>query len=163
MTIIDVDINKIIPYPNNARKNDKTVKGLVESIKEFGFWQPLVLDKDNVVVCGHARLKAAKQLKMKSLPCVYVNDLTEKQIEVFRLADNKTAEISMWDNDLLCEELTKVGTIEMGRFGFEDAMANMEMTIEDANCAIIIDCDNEAERDTLCKSLIEQGYQCEVL
>lgn len=119
MNIIDVDINKLIPYANNPRKNDGAVDPVANSIREFGFKVPLVIDKENNVVCGHTRLKAAKKLSMKTVPCIIADDLTEEQITAFRLADNKVGELAEWDFDLLGDELDSIFDIDMSDFGFE--------------------------------------------
>lgn len=91
----------------------------MESIKQFGFKVPLVIDKDNVVVCGHTRLRAAKRLKLTEVPCIRADDLTEEQIKAFQLADNKTAEFATWDLELLNGELLEIKDIDMGDFGFD--------------------------------------------
>ncbi|MCQ2308188.1 MAG: DNA modification methylase [Bacteroidales bacterium] len=88
-------------------------------MKEFGFKVPIVIDRDNVIVCGHTRFKAAMQLGLESVPCLIADDLTEEQIKAFRLADNKTGEIAEWDFDLLISELEDLD-IDMGAFGFEE-------------------------------------------
>lgn len=119
MNLIDVDINKLIPYANNPRKNDGAVDSVANSIREFGFKVPLVIDKENNVVCGHTRLKAAKKLGLKTVPCVIADDLTEEQIKAFRLADNKVGELAEWDFDLLGEELDGIFDIDMSEFGFD--------------------------------------------
>lgn len=119
MKIIDMPIGNVIPYKNNPRRNDAAVKPVMESLKEFGWKQPIVIDKDNVIVCGHTRLRAAKRLKMKTVPCVMADDLTPEQIKAFRLADNKTAEFASWDMDMLNSELLDIKGIDMGDFGFD--------------------------------------------
>lgn len=86
MQIVDKNIKDIIPYDKNPRKNDGAVEAVANSIKEFGFKVPIVIDSENNVVCGHTRLKAAKKLKMDSVPCVIADDLTKKQVRAFRLA-----------------------------------------------------------------------------
>ena len=120
MEIKQVPITKIIPYEKNAKLHPpEQVEWIANSIREFGFKQPLVLDKDNVIVIGHGRLLAAKKLGMKTVPCVYADDLNEEQIKALRLADNKTNE-SLWDFDLLTSELDEIALIDMSDFGFED-------------------------------------------
>lgn len=89
MEIINVNIKDIIPYDTNPRSNDKAVKFVKKSIKEFGFKVPLVIDKNNVIVTGHTRYKSALELDFDSLPCVIADDLSESQIDAFRIADNK--------------------------------------------------------------------------
>lgn len=110
-------IDKIKPYENNPRKNDEAVKYVAESIKQFGFKNPVILDKNNVIVAGHTRLKAAEELDIKEVPCIYADDLSEEQVKAFRLADNKVAEIAAWDFGKLEEELADID-IDMSEFGF---------------------------------------------
>ena len=119
MNLIDIDINKLIPYANNPRKNDGAVDPVANSIREFGFKVPIVIDKENNVVCGHTRLKAAKKLGLKTVPCVIADDLNDEQIKAFRLADNKVGELAEWDFDLLSDELDGIFDIDMSDFGFE--------------------------------------------
>ena len=111
--------SELVPYESNPRKNDPAVKPVAESIKKFGFRQPIVIDKNNVVVCGHTRLKAAKRLRLGKVPCVRADDLTDEEIRAYRLADNKTAELATWDVDLLNAELNLIDEIDMATFGFE--------------------------------------------
>lgn len=117
MNIINIELKKIKQYEKNPRKNDEAVGPVTESIKEFGFKCPIILDKDNVIVAGHTRYKAAKRLKLKEIPCIVADDLTEEQIKAFRLADNKVGEIAEWDFDLLNMELESI-SFDMSSFGF---------------------------------------------
>jgi len=99
-----LNINELIPYQKNPRYNENAVDCVASSIEEFGFKIPIVIDKDKNVVCGHTRLKAAHKLGIKSVPCIIADDLTEKQISAFRIADNKASDFSIWDNKLLLDE-----------------------------------------------------------
>lgn len=119
MEVIDKRIEDIIPYENNPRKNDDAVDAVANSIKQFGFKVPIVIDQNNVIVCGHTRYKASKKLGLKTVPCVIADDLTEDQIKAFRLADNKTNELAEWDVDMLMQELSEI-SIDMSEFGFID-------------------------------------------
>lgn len=119
MQIIEKNIKELIPYEKNPRKNDKSVDKVAQSIDQFGFRVPVVIDKDNVIVCGHTRYKAAKKLKLASIPCVVADDLTDEQIKAYRLADNKVSEDSEWDMDLLHGELADIIDIDMTDFGFQ--------------------------------------------
>ena len=121
MRIIELSIDDIKPYEKNPRKNDKSVEKVANSIEEFGFKVPIVIDKDNVIVCGHTRYKALQKLGATSVPCVIADDLTEEQIKAYRLADNKVGEDSLWDISLLEEELEEILEIDMKDFGFEIA------------------------------------------
>lgn len=112
-------LSEITPYEKNPRKNDEAVKYVAESIKQFGFKVPIVIDKDGIIVAGHTRYKAAKKLKMDEVPCIVADDLTDEQIKAFRLADNKVAEKAEWDFDLLDIELDGILDIDMESLGFE--------------------------------------------
>lgn len=132
MDIINIALKDLKPYENNPRKNDDAVKYVAESIKEFGFKVPIVIDKNNVIVAGHTRYKAAKKLKMSEVPCIIADDLTEEQIKAFRLADNKVAEKAEWDFDLLNTELDDIIDLDMELFGFEEALQDDdEEAVED--------------------------------
>ena len=114
-----VDINNIKPYKKNPRKNDEAIPYVMESIKQFGFKNPVILDKDNIIVAGHTRIESAKRLGITEIPCIYADDLTDEQIKAFRLADNKVGEIAEWDIDLLDTELDDILNIDMSDFGFD--------------------------------------------
>lgn len=132
MDIINIALKDLKPYENNPRKNDDAVKYVAESIEEFGFKVPIVIDKNNVIVAGHTRYKAAKKLKMSEVPCIIADDLTDEQIKAFRLADNKVAEKAEWDFDLLNAELDDIIDLDMELFGFEDALQDdAEEAVED--------------------------------
>lgn len=117
MNIISKKVDEVIPYENNPRKNDNAVDYVAKSIKEFGFKVPIIIDKNNIIVAGHTRLKAAKKLGLEEVPCIIADDLTEEQIKAFRLADNKVSEFAEWDDSLLQVELEDIG-INMAEFGF---------------------------------------------
>lgn len=132
MEIREFGIDEIKPYEKNPRKNENSVKFVVNSIKEFGFKVPIVIDADNVIVAGHTRWKAAKQLGLEKVPCIKADDLSPAQIKAFRLADNKVGEFSQWDMDLLGDELKDLGDVfDMGDFGFFDPMDDDSPTGDD--------------------------------
>lgn len=106
-----VDVNDIIPYPYNPRDNEKAIPAVAASIKAFGFLVPCVIDADNVLVAGHTRTEAAKILGLLEVPCIRAADLTQEQINAFRLIDNKVAEQASWDFDLLAGEIGKLGDL----------------------------------------------------
>jgi len=127
MKIIEMEIGKIKPYEKNPRKNDASVPKLMKSIQEFGFKVPIVVDKNNVIVTGHTRYKAAIKLGLDVVPCIIANDLTDKQIKAYRLADNKVSEFSVWDYDLLGEELGELSDdFDMGELGFSMDMEELQ-------------------------------------
>ena len=117
MEIIEKRVVELIPYEKNPRRNDEAVEYVKNSIKEFGFKVPIVIDKNNVIIAGHTRLKAAKRLGLKTVPCVVADDLSEEQVKAFRLADNKVGELAEWDFSLLESELGDI-SIDMSEFGF---------------------------------------------
>lgn len=112
-----IGLDKIKPYGNNPRKNKKAVGIVAKSIKEYGFKVPLVLDSNNVIICGHTRYMAAQKLGMQSVPCVRADDLDAEQVKAFRLADNQVAEFATWDEDKLGIELEELG-IDLSEYGF---------------------------------------------
>ena len=132
MKILTKKIEEITPYENNPRINDAAVDAVANSIRDFGFKNPVIIDKDGVIVCGHTRLKAAKKLGLKTVPCIMADDLTEDQVKAFRLADNKTAELAEWDINLLDMELTEIDdSIDMELYGFYDEEAFEEEASEE--------------------------------
>lgn len=118
MQIEYLKMDEIIPYENNPRKNDDAVQYVKKSIEQFGFKVPIVIDKDNVIVAGHTRYKAAQELGLEKVPCIIADDLTEEQVKAFRLADNKVSEHAKWDNELLYAELDGLADFNMADFGF---------------------------------------------
>lgn len=121
MKVVQILTDALIPYENNPRNNTEAVDYVANSIREFGFKVPLVVDSNNIVICGHTRLLAAKQLNMKEVPCIIADDLTDEQIKAFRLADNKVGEIATWDLSVLVDELKDINFINMEEFGFLNA------------------------------------------
>lgn len=126
MDIINVKVGDLIPYENNPRKNDEAVDKVALSISAFGFKVPIVIDRNNVVVTGHTRLKAAQKLGLTEVPCIRADDLTDEQIKAFRLADNKVAEFSSWDDEKLMQELEELGETDMSLYGFDDLKKEIE-------------------------------------
>ena len=120
MEIVYKSIDELTPYENNPRHNENAVAAVAASIKEFNFKVPLVIDINGVVVAGHTRLLAARQLGLSAVPCIIADDLTPEQIRAFRLADNKTAELAGWDFAKLEEELSEISDqFDMSAFGFD--------------------------------------------
>ena len=122
-------IDEIRPYENNPRKNEQAVDAVAASIQEFGFRQPIVIDKNGVIIAGHTRYKAAKSLGLTEVPCEIASDLTEEQAKAYRLADNKTGELATWDFSMLDLEMLELQQIDMSEFGFE-TMSGIEENIE---------------------------------
>lgn len=120
-------IDTVKPYIYNPRVNDQAVDAVARSIEEFGFRSPIVVDESKTIINGHTRLKAAKQLGLEQVPVLLADDLTEEQVRAFRLADNKTAELAEWDDDMLEEELSLLDDIDMSEFGFEEIVEELEV------------------------------------
>lgn len=124
MDVITKRIDELIPYVNNPRKNDKAVNAVANSIKQFGFKVPIIIDNNGVIVCGHTRLKAANMLHLSTVPCVVADDLTDDQIKAFRLAENKVSEFSDWDFSKLEQEIAELSdmNIDLSDFGFQNKL-----------------------------------------
>lgn len=131
MKIVDKPIEWLRPYENNPGNNEQAVEAVANSIKEFGFKVPIVATIDGEIVNGHTRFKAAKFLKLKTVPVLIADDLTEEQIKAFRLADNKTGELADWDVELLYGELDELTGFDMTMFGFEDIDFSLDDFEED--------------------------------
>lgn len=129
MQIIEIATKDLIEYENNPRKNEEAVQFVANSIAEFGFKVPVIVDANNVIIAGHTRVKAARFLGLESCPCIVADDLSEEQIQAFRLADNKVAEFAEWDEELLAIELGEIVDIDMSDFGFNFDMD--EESVED--------------------------------
>lgn len=117
MNIVELSIHDLVPYENNPRNNIEAVEYVANSIEEFGFKVPIVVDTNNVIVAGHTRYMASKKLGLETVPCIVADDLTEEQIKAFRLADNKVSEIATWDDELLSEEIAGIFDIDVEKFG----------------------------------------------
>ena len=130
MEIRTLQISQIKPYPNNPRKNDEAVESVMESIKQCGYCQPILVDEDMVILAGHTRFKAIKRLGWEECPVVVRAGMTEEQKRKYRLLDNKTNEIAQWDNDLLMEELEGLD-FEGFDFGFDFGKDDTGDAVED--------------------------------
>lgn len=108
MNIVEKRIDEITPYEKNPRFNDDAVEYVAQSIEAFGWKQPIVVDKDGVIIAGHTRYKAAKQLGLEKVPVLIADDLSPDEVKAYRLADNKVSDFSSWDNKLLLEELDEI-------------------------------------------------------
>jgi hypothetical protein len=115
------NIETITPYERNPRRNDHAVEAVAKSIKEFGFQQPIVVDRDGVIIVGHTRYKAAKKIGITQVPVHVAIDLTPAQAKAYRIADNKAGETSLWDDVLLEQEMNDLSeSFDMTDFGFEN-------------------------------------------
>lgn len=152
LNIIYKNTSELIPYINNPRDNTQAIDKVASSIKNFGFKVPIIIDKDNEIVAGHTRLKAAEKLGIEEVPCIIANDLNEAQIKAFRIADNKTTEFAEWDMELL--ELELEGLEDMFT-GFSEEEKEIIFNVSD------VDIDNffeDAEETN--KEKEEEEIQC---
>lgn len=154
MKILDVNIKDLIPYENNPRNNEEAVEPVMNSIKEFGFKVPIVIDKDNVIIAGHTRYKASKKLGLEKVPCIITDDLNEEQIRAFRLADNKVSEIATWDFNALNFELENIIDIDMTMFDFD--MSGIDDTF---GTDFELPNEDVPQTRTITLSLAEEQYQ----
>ena len=154
MQIYDKPLGWLTPYENNPRNNDEAVEPVANSISEFGFKVPIVATSDGEIINGHTRWKAAKKLKLKTVPVIIADDLTEEQVKAFRLADNKVAEIAQWDIELLLSEIDSVDNLDMTLFGFTDQDYNL-VDFEDEELDTV-DAEEINEQDTQ-TSAVEYG------
>lgn len=134
MQVENWKIDKATPYENNPRKNDDAVEYVANSIKEFGFQQPLVVDSNGVIIVGHTRLKAAQKLGLTEVPVVIADGLSDDQVKAYRLADNKTGEMASWDWNQLNLELEDIDWLDlnMEQFGFS-AGVDIDQFFEDVS------------------------------
>lgn len=173
MQIVEKKIDDLQAYENNPRNNDGAVASVAASIKEFGFKVPIVIDAAGVIIAGHTRAKAAKQLGLQTVPCIVADDLTEDQVRAYRLADNKTGELASWDFGKLEAELAALAAMEfdMERFGFEDEKGDEESKTEREDLSskvetvyeVIVECADEYEQEEIFTRLNGEGLQCRVL
>lgn len=177
MKITEKKLSELIPYENNPRHNEEAVEYVANSIKEFGWRVPIVIDANGVIIAGHTRYKAAEALNIEKVPCVIADDLTEEQVKAYRLADNKTAEKASWDTALLELELMNL-EVDMSGFGFDGEEENKkpeeENKEEEGNFeesdfnykeqyGVMVICTDESEQEEIYNRLTEEGYQCKVV
>lgn len=170
--IIYLSLDQIKPYENNPRINDEAVSKVAQSIKDFGFRSPIIIDKNNVIIAGHTRLKASYQLGLKEAPVIIADDLNEEQVNALRLVDNKTSEFAKWDFEKLEEELLNID-LDLTAFGFdlndfevEDEAPKEREDLSDkvgSMFQVIIECEDETEQEALYERLTGEGLICRVL
>lgn len=169
LNIVYRQIKDLKPYKKNAKKHNKEqVEWIANSIKEFGFTQPVIVDKNNEVVAGHGRILGAKKAGLKSVPTVCLEDLTEEQIKAYRLVDNKLNE-SEWDYSLLDEELENLTEdIDMNLFGFDLTEEIEQEEVEKVEFEkrkiykVIVEFENKKASEKLYKKLSSEGYICKI-
>jgi len=119
MQITRKNVSELKEYENNPRENNHAVEAVANSIREFGFKVPIIVDENNIIIAGHTRYKAAISLGLEEVPCIVASDLTPEQVKAFRLADNKVGELATWDLEKLRLELENIEGLDMSLFGFE--------------------------------------------
>lgn len=168
--IIYKRIKDLHPYKNNAKKHSKEqIEQIANSIKEFGFTQPVLIDENNNVIAGHGRILGAKKAGLKNVPTVCLNDLSEEQVKAYRLVDNKLNE-SDWNLKLLDEELENIFDIDMSLFGFDVDMTDEEIdeALKEVSFKtkekheVIIKCKNKEETLKVQKEIERLGYKCDI-
>ena len=153
MNVIEIPIDQLKPYKKNARFNENAIPKVAESIKQFGFKNPVIVDKNMVIICGHTRIEGAKLLGLKKVPCIIADDLTPKQVKAFRLVDNRTSEFASWNYDLLQTELESLdydlSDFEFPDLTYEDTLDadELESILDDNTDAT--DYGNKGETDSL--------------
>lgn len=168
--IIYKKISELKNNPNNPRKNDNAVDTVAKSIQKYGFRNPLIVDDAGIVWCGNTRLKAAKKLKLKEVPCIVVNDLTEQQMTELALLDNKTNEIAEWDTDMLSDILKSVDLSEFDLDWNVDDVLETPNEIDRKDISdtvqsqyeLIVDCEDENNLEKLYNEMTQRGYQCKI-
>ena len=174
-------LSGIKPYPGNPRHNDDAVDAVAASIQEFGFRQPIVVDREGAIVVGHTRYKAALKLGLETVPVHVAADLTPEQIKAYRIADNQTASLATWNYELLPIELGELQGMnyDLSLLGFDQA--ELEKLLKDDGIApeatggdpgglryreqygVIIVCKDAAEQERVYSELVRQGYDCRVV
>lgn len=178
MKVVNWPIGKLTPYPKNPRTNDRAVKAVARSIREFGFRQPIVVDAKGVIIVGHTRLKAAKQLKLKTVPVHVATGLSEAQKRAYRLADNQTADLASWDYEKLVAELVILkdkDDFDLTAIGFSgrrladlieqdagDGKGNEPDELPPA-WQVLVTCTDEAHQRKVYKQLTQEGLKCRLL
>ena len=168
MNIEYKELKALTPYEKNTKKHDKTqINNVAESIKQYGFVQPIVVDKNDVIVIGHCRYEAAKKLKLETVPCVCVDELTDEQVKALRIVDNKSNE-SPWDMEFLADELAEV---DLSAFDFDFGVSLYEDDTEtkereeialNESVSVVVECSDDEEAEAIFEKLSEEGYKCHI-
>ena len=137
MKIVEKRLDEIRPYENNPRRNDEAVQYVAESIRQFGWKQPIVIDRDGVIIVGHTRYKAAHSLGLEAVPCMIADDLTPEQVKAYRIADNKVSDFSVWDNKKLLEELQDLDELAGDLFTGFDTSDFFDDTLDESDNSVI--------------------------
>ena len=166
MDIVKMRMEDIHPYQNNPRKNNQAVEAVAESIRQCGYVAPIIVDEDNVILAGHTRYKALKQLCYTEAEVVVKAGLSEEQKRKYRLLDNKTNELADWDYDLLADELEGLdfGSLDLD-WGLDevesDPVERKDVAMHET-ISVVVDCKDDEEAEVLFNRLTEEGYKCHI-
>lgn len=163
-TLKTVSINELIPYENNPRLNDQAVDAVAESIKQCEYIAPIIVDEDMVILAGHTRTKALEKLGADTVEVMQVSGLSEAQKRKYRLLDNKTNELAMWDFDKLDLELEDLDFGDFD-FGFDveiDEPTEIKEVKYNEKISVVIECENDDEAEEIFMQLTEEGYKCHI-
>ncbi len=165
-----VPLHLLVPYENNSKIHTvNQLEGISQSIKDFGFLQPIVIDTNNVIVAGHGRYEAAAALGYQGLPCVVADDLTENQIKAYRILDNKLAEGATDIGKLQLELGTfeydfKPYKIDLSTAKLELAPPSNDKEIHDqTEFTVLINCNNEHEQQDIYNEMQKRGFECKLI
>jgi len=173
MKIEEMKISELVEYENNPRViEDDAVEAVAKSIKEFGWKQPIVVDKNNTIIAGHTRFKAAKLLGLETVPVVIADDLTEDEVRAYRIIDNKSSELTLWNPDMLMKELSAID-FDMTSWKFDtSALENLDMSAVTPDIqgiaykekfGVVIDCDDEPMQRAVFEFVTAGGYQARIV
>ena len=163
-----IPIKALKPYEKNTRKHQKKdIDNIAKSIEKFGMNDPIGIWKDNIIVEGHGRLFACKQLGMTDVPCVRLDHLTDEQRREYAIAHNATAELSEWDFDILPEELSE---LDLSAFDFDfgvsldedDTEKEREEIALNESVSVVVECSDDEEAEAIFEKLSEEGYKCHI-
>ena len=166
MEIQQINITEIKEYEKNAKKHDtRQINNVMESIKEFGMVQPIVIDDNNTIIIGHCRYKALKKLKWEKVPVIKLENLSDQEVNKLRLLDNKLNE-SDWDFDLLLKQIQELNwddfDIDWDIPEFEENDQDIKEATYTESISVVIDCDNEFDAESIYNKLKEEGYECRI-
>lgn len=166
---IKLPIDDLIPYENNPRKNEDAIPAVAESIEQVGYISPIVIDENNVILCGHTRLAALQKIgEVQEIDVLRVSGLSEEKKKKFRLLDNKTSEFAGWDFEKLDEELDGLDfgdfdfKFDANEFNDDEEKPKTESINYKDNISVVIDCDNEEEAEKIFMTLQEEEYKCRI-
>lgn len=149
LKIVHKRLDELKPYDNNPRINDNAVDAVVKSINEVGFRVPLIITADSVIITGHTRYKAAEKLKLNKIPCIIADDLTDEQVRIFRIIDNKTSELSEWDFEKLKQELYELD-FDFEAFGFDNLLEEIKEELQNTSQELSVDDYSDDEFECTC-------------